>query len=159
MAPRLKLTNEQVEKMKKEFLLLDVDGDGTITVNELESVLRTLTKKLEVSEDDIKRTLKELDQDGDGTIDLEEYANSRNHKTDRDLLHRALVTRSKIRTEFKMYDRNHSGYVSKGELIQAIKARTGITITLEHIEKIIEDIDTNEDGKVNYEEFVLLMSK
>ncbi len=34
MAPRLPLTKDQVQRMKKEFLALDADGDGTITITE-----------------------------------------------------------------------------------------------------------------------------
>ena len=157
MPPRLQLTDGQVEKMKKEFLLLDIDGDGTITIEELADVLHSMKEKLEVSEDDIRRTLKDIDRDGDGTIDLEEYIKSRKYKTNRDILHRALLARSGIRKEFERYDRDQSGYVEKDELISVIEARSGVTLSLEQTEKIIRDTDQDDDGKINYEEFVLLM--
>ena len=159
MTPRLQLTKEQIDKMKKEFLLLDMDGDGTITVDELADALRSMKTKLEISEEDIKRTVRDVDRDGDGTINLDEYVKSRKHKTDRDQLHRALVTRSKIRKEFEEYDRDHSGYVTKDELIEVIQTRAGVTVTLDQTVKIIQDTDVDEDGKINYEEFVLLMTQ
>merc|ERR1712226_1483317 len=88
---RLPLTKDQVQKLKTEFMALDADGDGTITVNELENVLRSMRGKLKASDADIKRAIKEIDKDGDGTIDLEEYLKSRKNKTNMDLIHRALV--------------------------------------------------------------------
>ena len=159
MTPRLQLTKQQIENVKNEFLLLDVDGDGTITVDELAGVLRSMKTELQASDKDIERALKDVDRDGDGTIDLEEYLKSRKYKTNRDLLHRALVTRSKIRKEFEEYDRDHSGYVTKDELIEVIQTRTGVTITLKQTDKIVQDTDCDEDGKINYEEFVLLMTQ
>lgn len=159
MPPRLKLTNDQIERMKNEFLMLDVDGDGTITTDELATVLRSMKTRLGVSESDIKRTLKDTDRDGDGTIDLEEYIKSRKYKTNKDLLHRVLVTRYRIRREFERFDQDQSGYITKDELVAVIRARVGITVTLEQTEKIIQEMDCNSDGKIDYEEFVFLMTR
>ena len=157
MAPKSQLTEEQVEKLKTEFLSLDVDGDGTITIEELAKILRSMKRKLAISDNDIERTLKDIDQDGDGTIDLEEYLKRQKQKTKKDILHRALLTRSRIRKEFEKYDKDQSGYVSPDELMSVIQARVGFTVTLEQTEKIIQDKDKDSDGKIDYEEFVLLM--
>ena len=159
MSPRLQLTNAQIEKMKTEFLRLDVDGDGTITVDELANVLRAMRPHLDITEADITRTLKDIDRDGDGTVDVEEYIKSRKYKTNMDLLHRALVLRSSIRKDFEEFDIDASGYVTKDELISVIQSKVGITFTKEQTEKIIQDTDCDSDGKINYEEFVFLMTR
>ena len=159
MAPRLQLTKAQIDKVKTEFLRLDVDGDGTITVDELANVLRGLRPHLNATEDDIKRTLKDIDRDGDGTVDVEEYIKSRKYKTNMDLLHRALVLRSSIRKEFEEFDIDQSGYVTKDELVEVIQTRVGITFTKEQTQKIVDDTDCDSDGKINYEEFVFLMTR
>ena len=39
------LTKEQIEKMKNEFLQLDLDNDGTITVDELGNCLRSMRSR------------------------------------------------------------------------------------------------------------------
>ena len=145
--------------MKSEFLALDADGDGTITVSELENVLRSMRGKLKASDADIKRAIKEIDKDGDGTIDLEEYMKSRKNKTNMDLIHRALVQRSRVRKEFERFDADQSGYITKEELMALIQARAAVTITSEQIDKMMSDSDENHDGKINYEEFVLIMTK
>ena len=145
--------------MKSEFLALDADGDGTITVSELENVLRSMRGKLKASDADIKRAIKEIDKDGDGTIDLEEYMKSRKNKTNMDLIHRALVQRSRVRKEFERFDADQSGYITKEELMALIQARAAVTITSEQIDKMMSDSDENHDGMINYEEFVLIMTK
>ena len=40
-----------------------------------------------------------------------------------------------------------------------IQARAAVTITVEQIEKMMADSDENNDGLINYEEFVLIMTK
>ena len=156
---RLPLTKDQVQKLKTEFMALDADGDGTITVVELEKVLRSMRGKLKASEADIKKAIKEIDKDGDGTIDLEEYLKSRKGKTNQDLIHRALVQRSRVRKEFERFDQDNSGFITKEELMAVIQARAAVTITVEQIEKMMADSDENNDGLINYEEFVLIMTK
>ena len=159
MAPVVQLTEKQLQKVKQEFLLLDRDGDGTISVDELGNALRSMRGKLKASEADIKRTLKEIDRDGDGTIDLKEYMSSRKNKTNQDLVHRALIQRLKIRKEFERFDEDKSGYITKEELMQVIQARAAITVTEEQINRMMQDSDDNNDGKIDYEEFVLIMAK
>ena len=87
------LTAEQIKNTKQEFLELDADGDGNVTTEEFGNILRSMKGKLKATEGDINRVLKELDRDGDGTIDLKEYFKSMKNKTNRDLVHRALVQR------------------------------------------------------------------
>merc|ERR1712226_282021 len=148
---RLPLTKDQVQKLKTEFMALDADGDGTITVNELENVLRSMRGKLKASDADIKRAIKEIDKDGDGTIDLEEYMKSRKNKTNMDLIHRALVQRSRVRKEFERFDADNSGYITKQELMALIQARAAVCITEDQIDKMMVDSDENHDGLINYE--------
>ena len=159
MTPRLRLTDSQIENMKNEFLKLDVDGDGTITVDELANVLRALSPHLDVTEDDIRRALNDIDRNGDGIVNVEEYFKSRKYKTNMDLLHRALVLRSTIRKEFEDFDQDQNGYVTQDELISVIQIRVGITFTKEQTEKIIQETDCDADGRINYEEFVFLMTR
>ena len=47
----------------------------------------------------------------------------------------------------------------KEELMAVIQARAAVTITAEQIDKMMLDSDENNDGLINYEEFVLIMTK
>ena len=59
--------------MKREFLELDFDGDGTISIDEIERVLHTLRIKLKINELDIQHLLHDIDKDKNGSVDLKEY--------------------------------------------------------------------------------------
>ena len=156
---RLPLTKDQVQKLKKEFMTLDADGDSTITVAELENVLRSMRGKLKASEADIKKAIKQIEKDGNGTIDLEQYLKICKGKTNQDLIHRALVQRSRVRKEFERFDKDGTGFITKEELMAVIQARAAVTISAEQIDKMMLDSDGNNEGLINYEEFVLIMTK
>ena len=152
-----------IEKMKKEFLELDFDGDGTISTEEIERVLHTMRIKLKINELDIKHLLKDIDKDKDGSVDLKEYyrymkgKNGTIMKTN--LLYRALFQLSLIRKEFQRFDVDGSGYITRDEVLEVLSARTGAQISDDDATLIFQDADQNQDGKIDYEEFVILMTK
>ena len=73
MAPGKPLKESKINEMKNEFLKLDIDGDGSISLEELGKILRSMKGKLKVSEEEIEKVLKEIDKDKDGYIDVKEY--------------------------------------------------------------------------------------
>ena len=153
------LTEKEVQKLQKEFLELDGDGDGTITVKELENALRSMKSTLNVSGSEIKRVLKDIYRDGNGTIDLNEYFENMKNRTDRHLIHRALVQRSTVRRQFKKFDKDGSGYITMEEIKQVFEERTGGSVSIEQVESVLKDADKNSDGKINYDEFLVMMTK
>ena len=159
MSRSKKLTEEQIESMKGEFLTLDSDGDGTITIKELEKILLSMRNKLRCSEIDIQHFLKDIDKNGDGQIDLKEYHKIMKDKSNRDLIHRALVHRSTARKRFARFDKDGSGYITEDEIREGFMEATQRNVTTGQVEKIIKNFDRNKDGKINYEEFVLMMTK
>ena len=153
------LSKEDIKKMKKEFLDLDTDGDGTISTKEIGEILRSMRIKLKLTETDIIRSLKELDADGSGSVDLKEYFKRMRDKTNHDLVYRALLVRSVLRKDFTRFDEDKSGYITKDELIQVIKERTGQELSAYQIDEMLKESDENSDGKISYEEFVIMMAK
>jgi len=61
-----------VEKIKQSFRKYDKDGDGSISMEEMSSVLRSLTN---LSESDIDVVFKLMDTSKDGKIQIEEFIN------------------------------------------------------------------------------------
>ena len=106
------LSKEKIAQYRNEFLLLDTDGDGTVSCAELANVLRTMRVKFKLTDGGINKMIKEIDTDGSGTITVEEYMNNMKDKTNKDCIHRALIQRSSIRRDFHKYDVDGSGSVS-----------------------------------------------
>ena len=145
--------------IQKEFAGLDIDGNGDISVKELEDILRSMRLKLKLTDKQIERVLKQIDTNGDGSIDSDELMVVLEKYDTEGVVYKALHLRSSIRQEFLKYDEDGNGYITKDEMVEIIKDRTGLTIPQKQIERLMKDSDKNDDGKVNYEEFVALMSK
>ena len=54
---------------------------------------------------------------------------------------------------FEIFDKNHDGTISINEF-KHILMDLGQKLSEEEVEEIFQDIDFNEDGKINYREFV-----
>ena len=159
MAPAKPLKEAKIKEMQEEFLNLDADGDGNITVEELGNVLRSMMGKLKVSEEDIAKVIKEVDLDGDGTIDLKEYFANMENSNSKNIIHRALVQRSKARKAFEKFDKDGSGYITTDELLEVFEELMGGPVTIQQFENMMQECNKNNEGKINYEEFVVLMTK
>ena len=155
--------SKAIKKMKKEFLELVFEGDGTVPIKELESVLCSLRVRLKLPEQDIKQALLEIDKDEDETTDLAEYykymKGNLGASLQSDVFYRALFQLSRIRKEFQKFDLDASGYITKSELLQVMHERTRKKFSDVDAQHIFQDSDLNKEGKINYEEFVVLMTK
>ncbi|CAF1165802.1 unnamed protein product [Rotaria magnacalcarata] len=65
------------EQLKKEFLRMDKDNDGSITIDELKNYYKPMQEMIGVSpqmaEQEIQGLIKRLDVDNSGTISFEEF--------------------------------------------------------------------------------------
>ena len=63
------LDSEELEEWRTIFNLFDVDGDQSITCEELGVVLRSMGQN--PSDKELKEMIDEMDEDGSGTVDFE----------------------------------------------------------------------------------------
>ena len=75
----LELDQEERDEWKTIFNLFDVDGDGSITCQELGVVLRSMGQN--PSDKELKEMIKDMDEDGSGTVDYEEFVILMRRKT------------------------------------------------------------------------------
>ena len=157
MKPEQLSTKELNEAMKDEFLKLDANGDGEVSIEEVEKVLQSMRCFLKATQGDIRWALKSMDLDGDGIISMKEYLNNDENRKSRELMYRALVLRSRLRKEFAIFDADKNGFISKEELLHVIKER-GV-ISPDQVDKFIKETDTDGNGEIDFEEFVAIMTK
>ncbi|KAE9606544.1 putative protein kinase CAMK-CDPK family [Lupinus albus] len=142
------LSEEEIIGLKEMFKSMDTDNSGTVTFEELKAGLLKLGTK--ISESEVREFMKAADVDGNGTIDYIEFITATMHinRVEReDHLYKA----------FEYFDRDGSGYITLEELESALtKYNMGDTKTMK---EIIAEVDTNNDGRINYDEFVAMMRK
>ena len=154
-----KLEDADILKLQKEFLECDLDGDGKITREELKDVLRSLKGKMKVTENQIEKVVKEADADADGQIDLREYYHNMTNSNNKNVVYRALMMRSKARKAFEQYDTDGSGSITWDEMKEVFEERLGRKMDVKEVKQMMAETDENDDGMVDYNEFLTLMCK
>ena len=66
-----KLTAEQAAELKKAFSVMDSNGDGVVTKDELKTLLKGLGE--DVTDDVVDEMIKIADENGDGKIQFDEF--------------------------------------------------------------------------------------
>ncbi|CAK9178386.1 unnamed protein product [Ilex paraguariensis] len=142
------LPEEETKGLKHLFNNIDTDGSGTITYDELKTGLSRLGSKL--TESEIQQLMDAADVDKNGTIDWMEFITATMHR------HR-LNKEENLFKAFQYFDRDGSGFITRDELRDAMtQYGMGDEAT---IDEVIDDVDTDKDGRINYDEFVAMMTK
>ena len=143
---------KEVITANKLFNQLDTDGDGKINKNDL---LKGLRAKIDSKtlEKDVDRIYKNIDMDNNGYIEYEEFVRAAVSKE-------KFVEDQNLRFAFRYFDKDNSGEVSRNELEAIFKQ--GImdqNKMQEALDQIIDEVDENHDGIIQYSEFVHIMKK
>ncbi|KAH7690059.1 Non-specific serine/threonine protein kinase protein [Dioscorea alata] len=142
------LSEEDMKGLRQMFMNMDTDRSGTITYKELKAGLSSLGSRLIRKE--IRQLMDAADVDKDGCIDYIEFITviMHRHQLDND---------ENLYKAFQFFDKDGCGYITRDEIKQAMQEYgMGDDAT---IDEIIDDVDTNKDGRIDLEEFVAMMRK
>ena len=138
-----RVKDEEVGKLKSLFETLDVNKDGTLTVDEIEKGIKLLNSELDVS-----ALFASIDTDKSGKIDYTEFLACC-------LDQKVYLREERLSEAFKMLDLDGSGKISKDEIKKALKLDKIDDLSLD---KYIQECDINGDGEIDYNEFLNLMT-
>eukprot|EP00931_Biecheleriopsis_adriatica_P074658 TRINITY_DN4866_c0_g1_i4.p1 TRINITY_DN4866_c0_g1~~TRINITY_DN4866_c0_g1_i4.p1 ORF type:complete len:218 (+),score=38.50 TRINITY_DN4866_c0_g1_i4:49-702(+) len=143
-----RLTQEQREEIKSIFNLFDKDGNGTISPDELSTVMCQCIGTAP-SQKVLNELMQECDADGNGEIDLEEFTAllAKNMSKNDDYLLEA----------FKIFDRDDNGIISVAELKYVVQ-NLEFPPPDDQLERMIHQVDAKHDGNLCYVEFIALMA-
>ena len=136
----------------KLFNQMDKSGDGKITKAEL---LKGLSEryKSKTLEQDVEEIYKNLDMDNNGYIGYEEFVRAAVSKE-------YFVKDNVLRFAFRYLDKDNSGEISYDEIKQLfIKSINDKDKVDEILKGIIKEVDINNDEKINFDEFSIVMKK
>jgi len=141
----------ELQKMefKQAFQEFDKDGSGTISTKELLPVMRSMGQN--PTEDEVLNLVIEYDVNGDGTIDFDEFMEMMKKQAEHQ------DNSAELKEAFKIFDRDGNGYIDAAELKKVV-TQYGARLSLEEAEELLHEADLDGDGKLNYNEFVQMMS-
>ena len=142
------ISEEQRKELQDVFDQFDKDKDGKISGLESENAMMSMGQS--PTEEEINEMMREVDLNQDGKIDFDEFM--------------ILMTRSSPDTQteeevinaFRVFDKEGNGLIASSEL-KHIMMTIGDKMTEEEADEMVNEADIDEDGMINYEEFVRMM--
>jgi calmodulin len=145
------LSDEKIAEFRSAFEVFDRDKDGKISKKELGTVMRNLGQN--PTEVELTEMINEVDIDGNGTIDFREFLGLMVRKIKETEMDDELIE------AFKVFDYNGNGYITVQEL-RNVMLTLGEYLTSDEVDELVKEADLDNDGQINYEEFIkLMMSK
>ncbi|KAK6933622.1 Protein kinase domain [Dillenia turbinata] len=141
------LSEEEIAGLKEMFKMIDADNSGQITFEELKVGLKRVGANLKESE--IYDLMQAADVDNSGTIDYGEFIAATLHLN-------KIEREDHLFAAFSYFDKDGSGYITADELQQACE-EFGIEDI--RLEEMIREVDQDNDGRIDYNEFVAMMQK
>ncbi len=138
------MTEEEVQKLWEAFKVFDSDGSSTISAEELGQVMRSMGQS--PSETELRDMIKEVDVDFSGSIDFEEFKAL--------MVARSGDRKSRLKLAFSVFDEDSSGKITTDEL-NRVMSQFGLTE--KELEEMIQEVDRDGDGSIDFDEFVKLV--
>ncbi|KAF8403416.1 hypothetical protein HHK36_011519 [Tetracentron sinense] len=125
--------------------MIDTDNSGHITYEELKAGLERVGANLKESE--ISGLMQAADIDNSGTIDYGEFLAATLHLN-------KIEREDHLFAAFSYFDKDGSGYITQDKLQWACEE---FGLEEVHLEELIREVDQDNDGRIDYSEFVTMM--
>ncbi|KAL8571492.1 hypothetical protein ACOMHN_060974 [Nucella lapillus] len=147
------LSDLEKKDIREAFNILDADGDGKLSKPELETLLRG--QFVVACDKELMELMKKMDVDSSGSVDYEEFE--------------AFAAKNNLATfspedaseemleAFKVFDKDNDGFIDMREF-RAVLTGIGDKMSDDEVRNIIQEADTNGDGKIDYKEFCAYMA-
>jgi len=144
------LSEEEIAEFREIFNLVDRDGGGEITKDELGELMDTLG--IDASPEEIDAMISEIDQDGSGSIDFEEFVAVMSRKLN------ATYTSDQVKTAFKVFEGEcPQGFVKAENLVRVLTTYGIEKLSEEQAQDLVNQLEVDSNGLINYSVYVDMM--
>ncbi|KAK4361577.1 hypothetical protein RND71_020529 [Anisodus tanguticus] len=138
------------DELRRIFQIFDRNGDGRITKKELNDSLENMG--IFIPDLELTHMIEKIDVNGDGCVDIDEFGS----------LYQSIMDERDeeeyMREAFNVFDQNSDGFISVDEL-KSVLCSLGLKQgrTIEDCKQMINKVDIDGDGMVNFAEFKQMM--
>jgi len=142
------LSDDQIADFKDAFKKFDAAGDGEIPTSELGTVMKMLGHKL--NEEELEECIKMVDADGGGSVDIDEFMELMRTKT------KEAQDEVEVKEAFRVLDKEGKGEIHT-DVIRELLTQLDDSLSEADLKDLIDEIDSDGSGWVDYDEFKALM--
>merc|ERR1711992_442124 len=143
---------DEIKVLKLCFNLFDVKKQDFLGADDLDDILRAMGFR--PSKEELKEILEEIDEDGSGEIEFEEFcqlcAKFLIEEPDEETM------KAELKEAFRCFDKEANGLITTDQLREII-AEVDTKLTSEDLDGIIEEIDEDGSGTMDFDEFCAMM--
>ncbi|KAK7026702.1 hypothetical protein SK128_018694 [Halocaridina rubra] len=149
-----KISAAQLEVLKRTFSMFDSDKSGFVPTNKIAGILNTLDIKF--SEDDVVKKIETIDTGNEGKLNFDNFLIILgNYMAEDDEDDEAMY--EELKEAFRLYDKEGNGYITTSTLKEILKELDN-KLSDEDLDGIIEEIDEDGSGTVDFDEFMEMMT-
>ena len=137
--------SQDKENYKKIFEMYDSNKDGNVNSLELANILKAID--INASDEEIKDIIAEMDLEGNGEINFENFVSIVKRRE------KDVDNEEEVLNAFKLFDKEGNGLININEL-KHIMLTVGNNISETELNDLLKEADTDNDGYINYEEFI-----
>ena len=149
------LLNEQdIMQLKEVFDTFDYNGNGILSPNDLKNAL--ISYGYMVNKETVYDIIAEYDEDESGGLSFKEFlrmiTNSLTNNPKK-----SMKEKNEIERVFRKYDPKNKGYIDL-DCLKRMIAEFEEEVSDSDLKDIIKKIDSNQDGKISYDDFYRVMT-
>ena len=144
-----RLKEKEIKELKDMFYEMDVNKDGTLTFTEIKNCLIKLNSEKNINNEEIISLFKGIDTNKSRRIEYTEFISAAIEKNE-------FLKEEKLLDLFKTLDKDGSGKISKSDIKKVLNNED---IDENELNQFIVKFDLNEDGEIDYDEFISNMNE
>ncbi|CAH1240748.1 CALM1 [Branchiostoma lanceolatum] len=146
------------DELRAAFRVLDKNGDGFIDKDEFRALASECAGD-DLTDDELHEFMDEYDGNRDGRFDYEEWKEiiqELKAGTARQMFNEEQIAEFKM--AFDMFDADGGGDISTRELGTIMK-KLGLNVSRDQLQDMIDEVDVDASGTIDFEEFLEMMAK
>ena len=139
-----RLNDDEIEHLKNIFYEMDINKDGSITLEEMQQCLSNMFKN---NKNYIENIFNEIDTNKSGRIEYTQLISALVEQ-------KTYLKEEKLKDVFERIDKDKNGKISNNDFLVFLKLKKN---NEKDIEKYVKEFDLNGDGEIDYDEFLKMM--
>ena len=143
-----RIPEDEIVQLREAFIKLDKNGDGVLSKSELMDGVSEIPT-CSIREEDWDLIMSVMDTNDSGSIDYIEFIAACMQSY-------VYLKENNLQNAFEYFDKDGNGTITLDELKQTL-ASDEVMLDPADVEAIINEVDVNEDGQIDYKEFMKMM--
>lgn len=148
------LAQAEIDELHEAFKEFDYDQDGYLNYKDVAECMRTMGYM--PTEMELLEIVQQIKMRMGGLMDFDDFIELMGPRMMGETVD--MLGLKELQSAFLQFDTDGDGIINQEELKEALKTLLGEKLKKGELEEILKELDINEDGNIDFEEFVMMLS-